>query len=308
MIARSPREEDAIRYLLGRMPDEESRALEQKLLQERETFDEVMASEDNLIDDYLAGGLSPDERKAFERAYLSAPDRRARVDFARALREKWGREKRLVATVVAPARSRELGWAALAALAAAVFAAIGVYLAVDGGRLRREVNQLGAERATAIRHDAEVAGQVSDLRDRSARLERDLQGQRDEAARLADQLAVLRAQGGRAVSLLLSAILVRGEGELPTLKVPSDAALVRLTLPMNSEPAYQSYRVVVQSPEGRSYWAGTGAWPAATAKTMTVTIPAASLPPGDYILSLTGVRRDGQREPAADFSFRVQRV
>jgi hypothetical protein len=306
MSERSPGDAAAIRYLLGRMPDEESRVLEQKLLQDREAFDEVMAAEDDLIDEYLEGGLSPDERRYFERAYLSAPDRRARVDFARALREKLGREKDFRTPVrVAPAvPPRKFAWMAVAA---AVFAAIVVYLAIDAGRLRREVNRLQAEKAAAIRHDAEVAGQVSDLRERSARLERDLQGQRDDASRLADQLAALKAQGGRAVSFLLSGVLVRGGGEPQTLAVPGDAALVRLTLPITPGSGYASYRAVVQSPEGKSYWAGTGAWPAATAKTLTVTAPAASLPPGDYILSLTGVRPDGQREPAADFSFRVKK-
>lgn len=298
----------AVRYLLGKMSDEESRALEQRVLVSREVFDDVMAAEDDLIDEYLEGGLSPAERQDFERVYLSAPDRRARVDFARALREKIGQSivRRPVAVLSPPVRRPSFpGWLAAAAV---LFAAVGLYFAVDGARLRREVSRLRQVTESASRRESDAARQVTELRDRSVRLERDLQSQKDEAGRLADQMAALRQQGSKVVSFLLIGGLVRDGGELQTLRIPSDAALMRLGVPLTPGSSYASYRAVVQSPEGKSFWSGTGAWPAAGAKTVTVAVPAASLPAGDYILSLTGVLADGQREPAADFSFRVTRI
>lgn len=306
MIDRSPGDAAAVRYLLGKMTDEESRALEQKVLESREFFDEVMAAEDDLIDDYLEGGLPPEERREFERVYLSAPDRRARVDFARALREKIGESTpRLAVVPSTPARRPPfIGWLAAAAV---LFAAVGLYLAVDGARLRREVGRLRQEKESASRRETEVSRQVSELRDRSTRLERDLESQRSEAVRLSDQVAAMQQQAGRAVSFLLTAGLVREGGQLQTLRIPGDAALVRLSIPLTPGSTYSSYRAVVQSPEGKSYWSGTGAWPATGAKALAITVPAASLPSDDYILSLTGVMADGKREPAADFSFRVKR-
>jgi hypothetical protein len=295
------------------MTEEESRALEQKVLQNREFFDDVMATEDELIDEYLNGGLTPEERRHFEKAYLLAPDRRARVDFARALRDKLAQPAAVfpapVETPSPPPASRSSSapvwaWAA----AATVFAALFAYFAYDASRLRGELGALREAKARAEKHDAEVAGQVADLRSRSEGLVRDLQTQRYESTRLADELAELKAQGGRVVSFLLTATLVRGGGTLQTLSLPADAASVRFTVPVMPGTSYASYRVVVQSPEGSSHWAGTGAWPSPTAKTIAVTMPANALTPGDYILSVTGVMASGQREPAADFSFRVKRA
>lgn len=290
------------------MSDEESRALELRVLENRDAFEEVMAAEDELIDEYLDGVLPPEQRSQFERVYTASPDRRARVEFARALREKLGRDRLSAVPVrIEPARPARPSPTVWLAAAAALFAAIGAFLAVDSARLRREVGRLEAEKASAVSHDAEVSRQVSDLKTRSERLERDLQGQKDEAGRLADQLATLRAQGGRVVSFLLATTLTRESGQLQTLKVPADAATVRLTIPFAPGTAYASYRAVVQSPEGKSYWAGTGSWPPPGAKSMAIHVPASALPAGDYILSLTGVTAAGNREPAADFSFRVVR-
>jgi hypothetical protein len=311
LSSRTAEAESAVRYLLGRMTEEESRELEQKVLQNREFFDDVMATEDELIDEYLDGALTPEERQQFERAYLSAPDRRARVDFARALRDKLAREPKAVfpARVETrspqPARRAASTWAWAAA--AAIFAALFAYFAYDASRLRGELGRLREAKASAERHDAEISSQIADLRGRGDRLEKDLQTQRDEAARLADQLAEAKAQGSRVIPFLLTATLVRGGGALPTLSVPADAASVRFTVPVTPGSSYTSWRAVVQSPEGSNHWAGTGAWPAATAKAIVVTMPASALPAGDYILSLTGVMASGQREPAADFSFRVKR-
>ena len=298
----------ATRYLLGRMTDEESAALEQKMLVNREVFDEVMAAEDDLIDEYLEGGLPPDERLRFERVYLSAPDRRARVEFARALREKLGRDRTPAPSAVPsePAVAPRRPVAGWLAAAAALFAAVGVYFALDGARLRSEVGRLRRQNESASRRAADVSRQVSELQDRSARLERDLESEREEAGRLSGELALIRQQGSRVVSFLLSGGAVRGDGQLPTLTIPADVASVRVSIP-TPPGAYASYRAVIQTPEGKSRWAGTGTWPAAGAKALAVTVPASSLPAGDYILSLTGVMADGRREPAADFSFRVKR-
>ena len=188
-----------------------------------------------------------------------------------------------------------------------LFAGIAVYFAYQASRSRGELGELREAKARAERHDAEISSQVADLRTRSEGLARDLDKQREESSRLADALAEAKAQGGRIVPFLLTASLVRDAGSLQTLTLPADAASVRITVPVTPGSSYATWRAVAQSPEGRNYWAGTGTWPGASAKSVVVTVPARSLPSGDCILSLTGVMGSGQREPAADFSFRVKR-
>src|SRR5688572_30108959 len=74
------------RYLLGDMTDETCAALEQDYFTRQEMFDRVWAAENDLIDSYLDGRLTPDDRSRFERGYLATPGHRDRVAIARELR------------------------------------------------------------------------------------------------------------------------------------------------------------------------------------------------------------------------------
>jgi CHAT domain-containing protein len=69
------------RYLLGRLDEEARREIELGLLSNDELFAELLAAEDELVEEYLDGGLSEDERKSFERHFLSTPERYQRLQF-----------------------------------------------------------------------------------------------------------------------------------------------------------------------------------------------------------------------------------
>jgi hypothetical protein len=73
------------RYLLDDLSEEEREGLEEQYLASDEVWDAVTAAENDLIDAYLRGGLSPRERGQFEAAFLTSPRRRERVEFARSL-------------------------------------------------------------------------------------------------------------------------------------------------------------------------------------------------------------------------------
>src|ERR1051325_3474947 len=73
-------------YLLGELSDDAQRQqVEQRLLTDDDFFQELEISEDELIDQYLAGTLTPAERRNFESHFLAAPERRRKLGFARAL-------------------------------------------------------------------------------------------------------------------------------------------------------------------------------------------------------------------------------
>jgi hypothetical protein len=79
--ARDPR---LLRYLLSELPDPERTQLEDEYLGDDETFEKLVAAEEELIYTYVRGGLSPSQRSAFELLFLHMPDRRSRVEFANA--------------------------------------------------------------------------------------------------------------------------------------------------------------------------------------------------------------------------------
>src|SRR6266404_423631 len=74
------------KYLLGELNEAEQQALEERLMAETEFFDLLQVAEDELVDDYLGGGLSAVERERFDSFFVSTSERRRKLSFAMALR------------------------------------------------------------------------------------------------------------------------------------------------------------------------------------------------------------------------------
>lgn len=73
------------RYLLGQLSDDAREELEQELLTSDETFQELLVLEDELVDEYLGGRISADDRHHFAEYFLISPERQEKLRFARAL-------------------------------------------------------------------------------------------------------------------------------------------------------------------------------------------------------------------------------
>jgi hypothetical protein len=73
-------------YLLGKLPPESLAPLEERLLSDGDFYEQLLISEDDLVDDYLADRLSGPERERFEAHFMISPERRQKVRFGKALR------------------------------------------------------------------------------------------------------------------------------------------------------------------------------------------------------------------------------
>jgi hypothetical protein len=73
------------RYLLGDLSEEEKTRLEESYFADDNLFEQLLAAEDDLIDDYVQGQLIGHERALFEKRFLNSPERRQRVALARGL-------------------------------------------------------------------------------------------------------------------------------------------------------------------------------------------------------------------------------
>lgn len=76
------------RYLLGETSESESESLEKAYFAREEHLEEVLGVEEALIEDYLGGRLTEEQRRRVESHYLASPVRRHRVAVLRALRER----------------------------------------------------------------------------------------------------------------------------------------------------------------------------------------------------------------------------
>jgi hypothetical protein len=80
-------EQDLLRgYLLGSLQEADRAPLEERLLKDDDFYEQLLIAEDELAEQYLAGGLAGAEREHFESHFLSTPERRRKVRFARAMR------------------------------------------------------------------------------------------------------------------------------------------------------------------------------------------------------------------------------
>ena len=85
MKSESKTQETIRNYLLGQAAEEDSARLEEQILTDETLFQELLAAEDELVDDYLSDKLSPSELQSFENHFLLAPEHQRKLRFGRAL-------------------------------------------------------------------------------------------------------------------------------------------------------------------------------------------------------------------------------
>jgi hypothetical protein len=322
-----------VRYLLGRLPDDEQTGFEEQLLESEPLFEALKEVESELIDEYVGDTLSADDRRRFELYFLTQPERRSRVEFARALREaaaEHGREKRSRAAGLEIDASPDTAswwrrWVAsliprpqFAALAAcsliAIFAILGgLILAIrDNSRLRQQLQQAQAERAESQQQSsAQLAVAESQLSN-----ERFLRQQAEEAL---DNLNARPKDSGRPAifSVVLSSFFVPtrgGESQAKSqqLQIPAAAKRVSLSFPVRVQsPDFTGYRVSLRradDPSQNEIWGRSGL-PAASKpeQRIRIALPAGLLIKGEYRLKLSGVLSDNNTEPIGEYRFAVVR-
>src|SRR6266404_9355595 len=75
------------RYLLGQLAEGELEQLEEKMMADNELFSAVLLAEDEIVEEYVQGELSESDRAGFEASFLSTPEGRQQVTYAKALRK-----------------------------------------------------------------------------------------------------------------------------------------------------------------------------------------------------------------------------
>lgn len=79
------RDQTIRRYLLGTLNNSRRNRLEKRLLNDDELFEELLISEDELVDEYVRGRLTSDEKRRFESHFLITADRHRKFQFGRTL-------------------------------------------------------------------------------------------------------------------------------------------------------------------------------------------------------------------------------
>lgn len=307
MSEKSSPDELTVRYLLGELAEAEQQEFEMRFLGSGEAVEEIRIVEEELIDDYVHGVLSPSQSERFAKAYLVEPDRALRVvGFGRAFDRIMTGRKASEPRPVASSVTRAVGRRLLAAAAVGLFLAT-AYLAYQSIEMRQQIRRLQIDRTTLASREPELQKQVREAQNGSSELRLALERERAEKDQLSERLAKVRPQA--VVAFILSPSPARGEEAVPTLPIPGAVDLVRLTLRLTRSDSL-TYRAVLETPDGEEVW-HSGMLKLethATGKSLSVHVPAPRLKPATYILIVEGLTGPGTYEEVADFSFRVTRL
>jgi len=72
-------------YLLGELPKAEVKKLEKQIIDSDEFFNQMLAEEEQMIDEYVYDRMTPEARKKFEESYMLTQEGREQVELAQSL-------------------------------------------------------------------------------------------------------------------------------------------------------------------------------------------------------------------------------
>jgi hypothetical protein len=289
-------------YLLGEISEDEGDRIERRYLADRNFFDHLLAVEDDLVDEYVGQELGPEERQQFEHKLLATSTQRERLKNARNFHESMRPNR---------TRAKTNSWfgifgyriPAMAAALTLLLLTIGIgWLLVRERQLNAVVQQMKSDRAA--------------MQQREQELQTKLQEKERQNSELRDQLRnVPPSEPSKQSSLtptiatfVLSLTSSRGGGEASSFTLKKDIATVQLEVPLaNTE--YSAYQAELQSADGVSVVKVSNLKLQRTANGNFVRLRISSrvFKGRDYVLKISGVSRNGQREDAGFYSFRIVR-
>lgn len=294
------------RYVLGQLPAAELAALEEGFFAQPERLEEVWAVENQLVDAYVRGQLGRAERDQFEQFYLDSPLHRERVAVARLLLKaadgaafEAGTEPRLLSRWTAfwaALRTPHLAWG-MAAVALLILLAGGLRFWRTAAELRA---QLVAQQTAQQQREQELAAQIANARAQNEQLAAALaEAQRQPPS---GQAQAVKPAAPTVFSFLLTGSLLRGSRAPQPLVIPRGSQQVELRMRLETAES-TSYQADLRTVEGAFILSRRQLLP--RAGRIVLTVPAAKLPVGDYILTLQGVQA-GAAEEVNRYFFRVR--
>lgn len=256
----------------------------------------LQTAEDELIDDYLLGSITQEEKQGFEEQFLITEDRRQRLRFASSLIEysrKAPDESNSVTRKVAPRGGIRVSfsWKRVAFLGAAASVLLAVLAGLELMRARQQTQVAQATRNELTRLQAAFAAD-------DQRATQDIEpstGILHGTESTVDRMPVIEfASATRTVVP-------------PKLRIPAEARFARIDWKLPA-PFAEKYREVLLSGTGQELWAQE--FPAAVlspGKQSTIVLPASILTPGAYHLRLDRDSTKGQFEEVTDCVFLVVR-
>jgi hypothetical protein len=274
-------EQRLVRYLLGQGPPELAAEIEERVVADDDAREELLATADDLIHEYLSGGLSREDRERFEIHFLALPRHRRRVAYMSDLLKAVERvsidstEKDWF-SLPRPFHRSWTSWAA---------AAVAVVVAVVGG-LFWLVPRPARETVRWITRNPQTPPSTTPVPEE-----------------IRTPPTTTRGREGNAIRVVR---LPRQPGSPVTVALARGTRAVRLEVAVDDE--HPSFDVVLRRADGTDAWRAEGLAPSALGEPLVAEVPAGVLASGEYALRVQGEALRG--EPTAqvrEHSLRVIR-
>ncbi len=295
MRAETLKEELMVRYLLGDLPDDQQIELEDRAFADRQCMENLLAVENDLIDNYVRGSLSETQRSQFESRFLTSNERRQKVEFARALAEVSARQPEVEAPVTF--------WQSLADWLRSLNPALQVSLAAASLAAIIGVTWLIRQTVTPPLEVKEIA--------KTEPMPGPLptEARRPEPEQPPQPAQPPPAPPPTIASLVLLPGTSRSASERPKLVIPQAASLTRLQVGLERTDDYKGFGVEIRNSQGREIWKRDGLrpQPSRAGRTINLIIPRSLFPTGQYELALKGLTADKKAEDVRYYYFEVNR-
>lgn len=299
---------EATAYLLGQLSEADAARLEAVWLADETKFAQLQAMQDEMLDAYAGGQLTPPEREQFERQILASPFLRERAAFAQTLAQHIHQQNTDVTTAVGaefPRASQfgggwlwewfygfRLNWQWTAA-------AVGLLLVLGGGwwLMRSQPTSPTQAQLTPVTTPVTPAVQASPATTPEPKTIPQLPKPKTES--LAPQTLA---------SIVLTPLALRDKSNLPRLRIPTAARTVRFQLRLANANPRQQYRIEIENSDETRVWSRDRQRArAATAPTQfTIEVPVRLLTADDYLIKLQRRTTAGTYEEVATYPVRIQ--
>jgi hypothetical protein len=303
-----------VSFLLGELLENKQVGIEERMFKDDGFYEQVLAIQEELADDYVQNKLSANQRLQFEKHFLQSPRRRERVQFARALSRALAGQ-----TTLAPAPASRSSWwesvfafarplsarATLAALtAAAVLIVAGSWLYIENRELANRMKQARQEREALMDqarvHDKDteqkrqaLEAEIGALRAQGDEMKGEIQRRERElnALKQAGSSNKVKALGAQIATFILSPGLTRGTDEPEKVMIPATSPLIELQLRLEKPEDYKGYVAEIRTARGNLIFSKSlpSARRASSGQAVSLKLPTKLLPVGEYETTLKGV-------------------
>jgi hypothetical protein len=303
-----------VRYLLGELAEKERVEFEDACFADDRHFEELLAVEAELTDEYVRGNLVGRRRERFEKQLLRTTEGKDDLEFSRIITGSSAIAPQAPTSVVG---RRGFDWRgafrwldfrsrafqiSLATLVL-VLVALGLWLSWSSRQTRHQ-QQAGQAPAPAG-----VKEQASPQTPDQSALPGPSPGE-SHAAKTPERNGNIAPvhEALAIVSLLVVPGFERSTGGANDLIIPTQAQRVRLQLALESNN-YQNYRAVLRSVEGKEIFDRhrLRARSTRSGSMVTLELPAGAFPQGDFILTLSGTTSQGAVEDVHKYFLSVSR-